>query len=118
MVENGDLEFNFVPGIKKVKQNPVKNHPYSPRQMQDIKTYLLANDPYLLDFIRVLGYSFLRNREVLRLKVKNIDLRNRMLTDKTKAKALEKIFIVDQLHEYFTALDLRRLNSEDYIFTG
>jgi len=118
IVENGDLEFNFVPGVKKVKQNPIKNHPYTNGQMQDIKKYLLANDPYLLEFIRVLGYSFLRNREVLHLQVKNIDLKNRMITDKTKAKALEKIFIVDQLHEYFTGLDLMRLKSEDYIFTG
>ena len=66
MVQNNDIDYNFIRDIKKEKSNPVKNHPFTNQQIADIKAYLEINDPYLLTFIRVLAYSFLRNREVLR----------------------------------------------------
>ncbi|WP_114490891.1 tyrosine-type recombinase/integrase [Candidatus Ulvibacter alkanivorans] len=117
MVENSHIEHNFVKDIRKEKSNPVKNHPFTTAQISDIRNYLEVNDPYLLDYLRVLAYSFLRNREVLRLRVKDVDLTNRLLTDKTKTKAIEKVFIIDQLYEILVKMNLEKYDPNSFVFT-
>lgn len=117
MVANGHLENNFVKDIGKLAARSVKNHPFSNSQVKDIKKYLLANNEYLLNYIRVMAYSFLRNREVLRLQVKDVDLKNRILSVKTKTEELEKVFITDQLLHIFKQLKLENYGPTDYIFT-
>lgn len=117
MVQNNDIDYNFIRDIKKERSNPVKNHPFTNQQIADIKVYLEFNDPYLLTFIRVLAYSFLRNREVLRLQIKDVDLKNNLLTDKTKTKALEKIYIIKPLQKVFNELDIENCDQSDFVFT-
>lgn len=117
MVQNNNLEHNFVKDIKKEKANPIKNHPFTNKQIADIKEYLQKNDPYLLQFIRVLAYSFLRNREVIRLQVKDINLENNFFSIKTKTKSLDRVYITDQLKEIFLSMELHKYDPNDYVFT-
>jgi len=117
MVENRHIENNFVLGIRKEKARPLKNHPFSEGQIEDIKKYLSANNSYLLDFIRVLGYSFLRNTEVVRLRIGDIDLKNRIISVETKTQALEKVYITDQLHKLFLKMQLSKYSPSDFLFT-
>lgn len=117
MVKNGDLKHNFVKDIDRLKSKPVKNHPFTNDQINDIKEYLEENDKQLLDYLRCVAYSFLRNREVLRLQSKHIDLNNRLMTDLTKTDSLEKIYIIDQLYDILDK-KLKLSNSpEDFVFT-
>ena len=117
MVKNNDLEYNFVKDISKEKANPIKNHPFTKKQIAEIKEYLQKNDPYLLQFIRVLAYSFLRNREVIRLQVKDIDLKNNFFSIKTKTKSLDRVYVTDQLREIFSNMELHKYDLDDYVFT-
>ncbi len=117
MVQNNDLEYNFVKDIRKEKANPIKNHPFTPKQIIEIKEYLQKNDPYLLQFVRLLAYSFLRNREVIRLQVRDIDLGNNLFSIKTKTKNLDRVYITDQLKEIFLSMEVQKYNPTDYIFT-
>lgn len=117
MVDNQHLEYNIVKNIPKLNARAVKNHPFSNNQVQDIKKHLQKHNPYLLDYIRVMAYSFLRNREVLRLQVQSVDLKNRILSIKTKTEQLEKVFITDQLLTIFEKMKLKNYGPTDYIFT-
>ncbi len=117
MVQNNDLEYNFVKDVRKEKATPIKNHPFTNQQIAEIKEYLQIKDPYLLQFIRVLAYSFLRNREVIRLRVQDVDLKNNIISIKTKTKALDRVYITKQLKTIFEEMDLQNYNSSDYIFT-
>src|SRR5699024_4103605 len=80
MVQNGHLETNIVRDIRKLKTTPIKNHPFTELQIKDIQEYLEKIDPLLLNFIRVLGYSFLRSNEAASLNIGDIDLRYKQIT--------------------------------------
>ena len=117
MVQLEYLPYNFIRDIKKERSNPVRNHPFTNRQVADIKKYLEANDPYLLTYIRVISYSFLRNSEVLRLTVGDVDLKNRLITVKTKDRSLEKVFIIDQLMDIFKKMQLEQHPKSHFVFS-
>ena len=69
----------------------------------------------LLLFLKFVSYSFLRPIEVVRLKVKDINLKDKTLTVRAKNKALKTKIIPDILINELNALDLK--NPEDYLFT-
>lgn len=118
MVQNGHLDTNFVRDIPKLRTTPVRNHPFTEKQIIDIKKFLLKEDPQLLDYIRVLAYSFLRNNEVATLLVGDVDLRYKQITaTDTKSKAIDKVYIIDPLLEIFNRMQLQGYPNNFSIFT-
>ena len=117
MMDNEHVDKNPCLSIKKLKENPLKNHPFTSLQVDSIKKELGKNSK-LLKFMQVMAYSFLRNSEVLRLQVKDVDLKNRILTSRnTKTSKVEKIFIIDQLYNIFKKMKLEKKEPEDFIFS-
>lgn len=118
MVQNGHLGSNFVRDIPKLRSIPVRNHPFTKEQIQDIKDYLEKKDPMLLDYIRVIGYSFLRNNEVATLKVGDVDMRYKQITaSDTKTKAIDKIYIIEPLEALFNKMELQKYPAHYNIFS-
>jgi integrase len=93
------IENNPLSVIKKRKTNPVKNKPFTPEQINEIKIYLEKHDPVLLDYIRFVGYAFLRPVEICRIKVGDVHLKDNILYVKTKTEKVSHIFIIDALKE-------------------
>jgi len=108
---------NPVTILKKRKENPQKNKPFTPEEIKKIKDYLLANDPGLLTFIRFVAFSFLRPVEVVRLTVGDIDLKNNRLSVKTKTETRATVRIVPQLAEEIKAMQLHNFAKTDFLLT-
>jgi len=117
LANDGIADGNPVLILKKRKENPQKNKPFTPKEINEIKKYLLANDPGLLSFIRFVGFAFLRPVEVVRLKVGDIDVEGRSLTVQTKTEARATVRIVPQLVDDLKEMKLSEYSKTDFLFT-
>lgn len=78
--DNDIIPSNFVKNIKQLKSIPERHRSYSTTQENDLYNYLLENDPLLLLYVKFVCYNFLRPVEVNRLRVKDIDLKDKTIT--------------------------------------
>ncbi|MEN8123457.1 MAG: site-specific integrase [Bacteroidota bacterium] len=113
--ENEVISVNFVKKIKVLKSIPVRNKTYTLQKQEEIFTYLKKEDPILLLFIKFVAYNFLRPIEVCRLRIKDIDLENKIIHFKAKNKPLKKKIIPQILIDDLP--DLSSLNKEYPLFT-
>lgn len=111
------VDGNPVTVLKKRKENPQKNKPFTPEEIKKIKNFLLDNDPGLLTFIRFVAFAFLRPVEVVRLTVGDIDLTNFRLSIKTKTEARATVRIVAQLAQELESIKLENYKSSDFLLT-
>ncbi|RRO19690.1 tyrosine-type recombinase/integrase [Flavobacteriaceae bacterium 14752] len=111
------VETNPLSVIKKRKTNPVKNKPFTPTQIQDIKKYLEKNDPVLLDYIRFVGYAFLRPVEICRIKVGDVHLKDNLLYVKTKTQKVSHVFIINALKEVIKSRLYLNAKPDHYLMT-
>lgn len=115
LVENDYIKHNFIENIKKINSKPVRNKTYSQEKVDEIYQELETSDPLLLQFIKFVSYSFLRPIEVVRLKVKDIDIKNKTLTVRAKNKAHKTKIIPEILIEDLQEMDMT--DPEYYLFT-
>jgi len=115
LVENDYIDYNFIEKIKKLTSKPVRNKTYSQSKVDEIYKELEISDPLLLLFIKFVSYNFLRPVEVVRLQVKDINLKDKTLTVKAKNKIHKTKIIPDILINELNKLDLK--NPEHYLFT-
>ncbi|OAB79759.1 tyrosine-type recombinase/integrase [Cochleicola gelatinilyticus] len=113
------ISSNPVTAIKKRKENPTKNKPFTPGEIQDIKTKLSKENPDLLLFMRFVALAFLRPVEVVRIRIKDIDLEGSKLTVRTKTENNATVRLIPQLKNYLTEiLNQDTYNPEDFLFTS
>lgn len=117
LVSDDILEYNPVKAIQKLKERPKTHKAYTDQQVGEMRKYMDKNDPYLRKFTQFIAYAFLRNVEVCRLKVKDIDLKNRRLYVQTKTEAQEIVPIIDNLAGVIEKMELHKYKSTDYVFT-
>lgn len=103
--------------IKKRKETPRRNKPFTPDEIKKIREYLQKTDPVLLLFIRLVGFAFLRPVEIARLTVGDIDLQRNMLTVRTKTETRATVRIVPQLAMELKKLNLGQYAKTDFLFT-
>jgi integrase len=115
LVSNEIVSVNHFDSIKNLKTTTIRNRSYTSASLQTIIEYLKANDPYLLSFIQLFGYNFLRPVEICRLQCRDIDLSEGILYVRAKNKADKIKRIPDILLNYFQSLDLS--NDAYFIFT-
>ena len=115
LVENEVLAFNCIEHIKKIKTQVKKNKAYTPTEADMIYRHLAQHDPQLLLFIKFVSYNFLRPIEVCRLKIKDIDLENKILTFKAKNQPTKKKILVDLLIKDLPTIHNK--NKDHYLFT-
>lgn len=106
---------NFLKSIKVLKSKPEKHKKYTLQQQQEIFKYLETKDPILLLYIKFIFYGFLRPSEVSRLRIKDIDLENKLMRFQSKTKALKTKIIPDILLKSLP--DLKSLHEESFLFT-
>ncbi len=117
MVDDDILDLNFVTSIPKLKTNPEKNQPFNQKQLIEIREYLKVNDIYLYTFMKFIMYALMRNVEVCRLQVKDIDLDNSIIKIRTKTEVSSTILIIPLLKEVLKEMKLHLFQPEDYLFT-
>ncbi|MGB7841140.1 MAG: hypothetical protein WBL21_00005, partial [Salinimicrobium sp.] len=111
------IDHNFIKDIPKVKSKPVKNRPFTPSQIEDIKKYLEKNDPYLIDFISFIIYPILRPLEITKLKVRDINTRDWILGVETKTEDYRFIRIIDKLKPVIERMNIGGLPGDYNLFT-
>ncbi|WP_046759357.1 tyrosine-type recombinase/integrase [Kordia jejudonensis] len=117
LVSDDIVDYNIITAIKKLKENPKKHKAYSDSQIKVMREYMDKHDPYLRKFTQFIAYAFLRNVEVCRLRVKDIDLKNRRLYVQTKTEAQEVVPIIDNLVKVIQQMELHKYESNDFIFS-
>lgn len=106
---------NFIKKINTLKTKPERNKTYTPDMQQNIYTYLKKNDPILLLFIKFISYNFLRPVEVCRLKVGDLDIKDKKLYVRAKNKAVKIKIIPEILIKDLP--DLSDMNKDEFLFT-
>ncbi|MBZ9628136.1 site-specific integrase [Psychroflexus sp. CAK1W] len=95
--ENEIVNSNFVQSIPKLKTVPKRNKTYTPDQEKKINTHLEKHDPTLHLFIKFISLNFLRPIEVCRLRIKDVDLKDKKLYVKAKNQPVKIKIIPDIL---------------------
>lgn len=113
--DNDIIPDNFVKKINVLKSNPERNKTYSSKQEVEIFNYLKSNDELMLLFIQFISYNHLRPVEVVRLQIKDINVKDRRLYVRAKNKAVKVKIIPEILLSTLPNLD--KFNPESYLFT-
>lgn len=113
--DNELIAENYVKKINVLKSIPKRNKTYTPQLQKDIYEYLEENDKHLLLFIQFISYNFLRPIEVCRLKVEDIDVKDKKLYVKAKNSPVKIKIIPDILLKQLP--DLTQKSAKSFLFT-
>ena len=115
MEDNDLIVSNPVKKIKALKTTPERNKTYSLEKQTEIFEYLKTEDPILLLYIQFISYNLLRPIEVCRLKIKDINLEEKLIQFKAKNSPLKTKRIPDILLKELP--DLSQMDGNWYLFT-
>ncbi|MDN3665779.1 tyrosine-type recombinase/integrase [Algibacter miyuki] len=116
VLEDNDIVLsNFMKRIPVLKTIPQRNKTYTKEKQEEIYQYLENQDALLLLYIKFISYNFLRPIEVCRLKVGDIDLKNKVIKFKAKNSPLKTKIIPDLLIKDLP--DLSQMNKSLSLFT-
>lgn len=115
LVDNDIIKSNMVKSIKILKTRPERNKTYSKDKLEEIYSFLENNDPHLLLFIKFISYNLLRPIEVCRVKIKDINLKQKTISFKAKNKVLKTKTIPNILLKELP--DLSNCNQDELLFT-
>lgn len=115
LAENNLVADNFVKDINILKSEPERNKTYSTTQTDDLFQWLEENDKMLLLFIQFISYNYLRPVEVCRLKIKDINIKDKLIYIRAKNK-LVKTKILPQIM-IDSLPDLSKYEAETFLFT-
>jgi len=113
--DNDIIPTNFIKKIPILKSIPERNKTYTLEVQENIFTYLEKEDPILLLYIKFISYNLLRPIEVCRLKVGDINLKNKTIQFKAKNSPLKTKIIPEILIDDLP--DLSKLNKSHALFT-
>ncbi len=113
--DNDIVTINFVKKIPVLKSIPQRNKTYTKEKQEEIYQYLEKQDSLLLLYIKFISYNFLRPIEVCRLKVGDIDIKNKSIQFKAKNSPLKTKIIPDLLLNNLP--DLSKMDTSHYLFT-
>ncbi len=117
LIKDGHLEKNHWLDIPFRKTLSRKHKVYTQKQLEELRSYLKKNDPYLYKFMVFMAYTFLRPIEVSRLQIKNIDLENRRIHVRTKGESSSTVIIIDKLLPIIESFQIKKFKKNDYLFT-
>ncbi|MEO8255663.1 MAG: tyrosine-type recombinase/integrase [Flavobacterium sp.] len=113
--ENEIVTDNFIKKINVLKSTPERNKTFSTEQEKDILEYLLEHDTLLLLFIQFVSFNHLRPIEVVRLKIKDINIKDRLIYVRAKNQPVKTKIIPEILLNEIPELD--KLEKESFLFT-
>ncbi|MGY0393291.1 tyrosine-type recombinase/integrase [Bizionia sp. KMM 8389] len=115
LFDNDIVQMNVIKQIPVLKAIPKRNKTYTQDTQEEIFDYLEKEDTNLLLFIKFISYNFLRPIEVCRLKVGDIDLKNKTIKFQAKNSPIKTKIIPDLLIKELP--DLTKLKKRDSLFT-
>ncbi|TYB78204.1 tyrosine-type recombinase/integrase [Bizionia myxarmorum] len=115
LFDNDIIQTNIIKQIPVLKAIPKRNKTYTQDKQEEIFEYLEKEDTNLLLFIKFISYNFLRPIEVCRLKVGDIDLKNKTIKFQAKNSPMKTKIIPDLLIKELP--DLSKLKKRDSLFT-
>lgn len=118
LVKDKIISKNIVSEIETKKDDPIKNTPFTGHEVKKIRDYLLENDKELYHFILFVIYTFLRPREIIRLTVQDINLREKYLSVETKTKRRQIKKLVGPVITFLEEIGVNGLPSKANIFTN
>jgi integrase len=113
--DNEIIDTNFIKNIPVLRSTPERNKTYTNEVQENIFKFLEEKDPNLLLYIKFISYNFLRPIEVNRLKVGDINLKEKTLRFKAKNSPFKTKIIPDILINDLP--DLSELDKENPLFT-
>ncbi|MCV9929041.1 tyrosine-type recombinase/integrase [Flavobacterium sp. LS1R49] len=113
--DNDIITDNFIKKINVLKSTPERNKTFSTEQEKDILEYLLKNDTLLLLFIQFVSLNHLRPIEVVRLRIKDINIKDRLIYVRAKNKPVKTKIIPEILLNELP--ELNKYNGESFLFT-
>lgn len=118
LVKDKIIPKNILSDIETKKDDPIKNTPFTGYEVKAIRDYLLIHDVQLYHFIQFVIFTFLRPREIIRLTVDDINLREKYLRveTKTKRRAIKKM--VAPIIAFFENININALPSNANVFTN
>ncbi|MCX7552112.1 tyrosine-type recombinase/integrase [Xanthomarina sp. F2636L] len=115
LIDNDVLQENFISRLKKLKSTPKRNKSYNSELLKDIKDYMDKNDPLLSLFVDFVSYGFLRPIEVCRIKIGDLNLKDKKMQIQAKNKLVKEKIIPNILFDKLP--DLSDFSPEDDLFT-
>ncbi len=108
MYKNDMITENYVAKIDIEKVHTQRFKSYSHQEAIDIIKHLEKVDPVMGLFIKFIGYNFLRPKEVVRLKVGDIDMDNKLLSVFVKQGRYKTKRIPESIIEELSKYDLSK----------
>ena len=115
MEDNDIIAQSFIKKIPVLKSTPERNKTYTSEKQEQIFDFLENKDPLLLLYIKFISYNFLRPIEVNRLRVGDLNLKDKMIRFKAKNSAFKTKIIPDILLKELP--DLSNVNEDYFLFT-
>jgi integrase len=113
------IEVNPFNKTKHLAETETSINAYAPESLALIRSHLRAYDFDLFIIAFLVFYCFIRPAEIVRLRIKDIDLKNHKIIlpgKTTKNKKSEMVEIPDPLQKELELMDLKKYPSEFYIF--
>ncbi|WP_338731728.1 tyrosine-type recombinase/integrase [Mangrovimonas cancribranchiae] len=112
------IDHNHFSEIETSKSAPEVHQVYTKKQLVALKKYLVKHDLNLYYFFKFIMFTYLRNKEVAKLKVKNFDLDRAVVAIETKTENITyKPLTKDLISLLENVYDIRNKPREHYIFT-
>ena len=111
------IDYNFIKNIEKEKVAIKRNRTLSNKQLIQITDFLKVNDPVLLLVIRIVSYNFMRPVEVCRIRIKDINLEEKLVYYQAKNKPLKTKRIPSLLLQHLEKMNLHSYEKDDYLIT-
>ncbi|OXG00026.1 phage integrase family protein [Flavobacterium araucananum] len=113
--DNEIVTDNFIKKINVLKTTPERNKTFSTEQEKNILEYLLEYDNLLLLFIQFVSFNHLRPIEVVRLRIQDINIKDRLIYVRAKNQPVKTKIIPEILLKELPELD--KFDKESFLFT-
>lgn len=112
------IDVNFIKDIPKVDAEVVNNKAFSVEDLRRIKAEMLKSDPGMIPFFSFILYPLLRPIEICRLKVRDINQDNWILSVETKTDVLSHRRIIEKMKPVIDKMELQKYPGDFHLFTN
>jgi len=119
MLHRNIVSMNPFTGIQKLYESEGSNIPYTEDEKKKIIEYLMQYNIRLYYAVCFVYYCFIRRTELIRLKVRDIDLKNSIIlirSSSSKTKQFRSVTIPLAFEPVLFEMELDKYDPEDYVF--
>lgn len=119
LIDRGVITVNPFRKVRKMQEETGRNIAFSDRQKEQLKNHLQKHDPRMWLFVKFIYHCYIRPLELLRVRVRDIDLANRTIIIHSqigKNKRQMAITIPDTFIDEVQAMKLKNINPDYFLF--